>query len=64
MDTRPEHRKLAQTQYFCDKSIVVEPNTPCPRQSHPAARRGGDTESFVEASKCDDGDAVRIAEER
>ena len=53
MDTRPEHAQVAEPQSPCDKIIVVEPDKGCPRQRF-----------FVEARKRDDGDAVRIAEER
>jgi hypothetical protein len=53
MDTRPEHAEGAEPQSLCDKSVVLEPNTQCPRQRF-----------FVEARKRDDGDAMRIAEER
>jgi hypothetical protein len=53
MDTRPEHAQVREPQWLCDKSIVIEPETRCPRQRF-----------FVEARKRDDGDARRIAEER
>jgi hypothetical protein len=53
MDTRPERAEVAEPQSTCDRNIVGEPDTRCPRQRF-----------FVEARKRDDGDAVRIAEER
>jgi hypothetical protein len=53
MDTRPEHAQIREHRWLCDKSVMVEPDAQCPRQRF-----------FVEARKRDDGDAVRIAEER
>jgi hypothetical protein len=53
MDTRPGHAQVTEPQSLCDRSVVVEPDAGCPRQRF-----------FVEARKRDDGDAVRIAEER
>jgi len=53
MDTRPKRVEVADPQSTSDRIIVVEPDTRCPRQRF-----------FVEARKRDDGDAVRIAEER
>jgi hypothetical protein len=53
MDTRSGHAQVTEPQSLCDKARVVEPDTRCSRQRF-----------FVEARKRDDGDAVRIAEER
>jgi len=44
---------MTEPQSLCDRSVVVEPDAACPRQRF-----------SVEARKRDDGDAVRIAEER
>jgi len=53
MDTRPRHAQVSGPRSLRNKSVVVEPDTRCPRERF-----------FVEARKRDDGDAVRIAEER
>ncbi len=53
MDTRPKHAHLVEPRSSYDNSGIELPGTRCPRQRF-----------FVEARKRDDGDAVRIAEER
>jgi len=53
MDTRRGHAQVTEPPSICDRSMIVEPDTRCPRKRF-----------FVEARKRDDGDAVRIAEER
>ena len=52
MDTPPGRTQATEPGSLCDKRMVVELETLCPRQRF-----------FVEARKRDDGDAVRIAEE-
>jgi hypothetical protein len=53
MDTWPGHAQVIKPESLWDKSIPVGPDRRCPRERF-----------FVEARKRDDGDAVRIAEER
>ncbi len=53
MDTRPRRTHVTEPQSLCDKGMVAKRDTACPRLRF-----------FVEARKRDDGDAVRIAEER
>jgi len=53
MDTRPKHQEVTETTRVVYALEMNRRDTPCPRQRF-----------FVEARKRDDGDAVRIAEER
>ena len=60
MDTRPERVEVAEPQSTCDRIIVVEPDTRCPRQSRSVPRGATSKEMFVEARNRDTGVSVRI----
>ena len=63
MDTRPGHAQVTEPQSLCDKSILDEPDTRCPRQSRSLARRDG-VKDVSRGEEARLGLVQRIAEER
>ena len=64
MDTRPGHAQMVEPQSPCDARMEIERGLGHVRDRATPSRGATASKTFVEARKRDDGDAVRIAEER